>query len=254
MQRWRFSGDVFGPFFSLKRKILLSMHLLPFNHQILSELGYHIDMPESNIWKFDDRILLPGIYDSWQPFHSSQSHLFDQTPSFNTTTITENDTKAYFLAEISICRMIRRCTTAITVSHDKEVYAPIIAVELANQLQGWHEHLPHPLRFDQRNSLANLAEDSLYGSPHPPSRDGNARLRCFLQMQYYLCRTGIYWPAIYSVMHVDTANASTLSDSAKFFEAYVGLVGSVGMAVRCCEHGLWSIYARYVGHAFSSTP
>lgn len=72
-------------------------------------------MPESNIWKFDDRNLLPGIYDSWQPFHSSQYHLL------NTTKITENDTKASFLAEISMCRMIRRCTTAVTVSHDKEV-------------------------------------------------------------------------------------------------------------------------------------
>src|SRR6266542_4007447 len=180
--------------------------------------------------------------------HSSQRHLFDQTPSFNTTTITENDTKAYFLAEISMCRMIRRCTTAVTVSHDKEVYAPIIAVELENQLQEWYENLPHSLRFDQQNSLANLAENSLYGNPHPLSRDGNARLRCFLQMQYYLCRTGIYWSAVYSVMHVDTANAPTLSDCARFFEAYVGLVGSVATAVRCCEHGLWSIYARFVGH------
>lgn len=47
------------------------------NTSQLSELGYHMDMPESNIWKFDDRILLPGIHDSWDPFQSSDDFVND---------------------------------------------------------------------------------------------------------------------------------------------------------------------------------
>lgn len=68
-------------------------------------------------------------------------------------------------------------------------------------------------------------------------------------MQYYLRLTGIYWPAVYSVIYVDTANPSTLDDCARIFEAYVGLVGSVAVVVRYCEHRSWNIYAKYVMRA-----
>ena len=199
-------------------------------------------MPESNIWKFDDRILLPGIHDTWQPFRDDQRHLLDQIMPPNHSMITPNDAKAYFLAEISMCRMIRRCTTSVTVSHDKEVYAPIIAVELAHQLESWYDHLPPSLRFD-RSSATSVPDDTLnYASRY--SLCTLAAVTNFLQMQYYLVLAGIYWPAVYSVTYVDTPTDSTLADSVRFFEAYASFITSAAGALRSCPQCAWSIHAK----------
>ena len=206
------------------------------------ELGYHIDMPESNIWKFDDRILLPGIHDSWQPFRDDQRHLLDQALLPHQSPITPNDAKAYFLAEISMYRMIRRCTTSIIISYDKEVYAPIIAVELARQLESWYDNLPSSLRFDRRSPIS--APDDATNYAGPSSLSILATVTKFLQMQYYLVMTGIYWPAVYSVMYVDTPTPAILTDSALFFEAYAGFISSAAGAIQSCPQGPLSIHAR----------
>jgi hypothetical protein len=198
-------------------------------------------MPESNIWKFDDRILLPGVHDSWQPFRDDQRHLLDQILLPDHSAITPNDAKAYFLAELSMCRMIRRCTTSVTISHNKEVYAPIVAVELAHQLESWYDHLPLSLRFER--SAIPAPDDAMhYASPH--SLSTLAAVTNFLQMQYHLVLAGIYWPAIYSIIYSDTPAAKTLADSALFFGAYTGFITSAAGAIRSCPQGPWSIHAR----------
>jgi hypothetical protein len=198
-------------------------------------------MPESNIWKFDDRILLPGTHDTWQPFRDDQRQLLDQILPPNHFMITPNDAKAYFLAEISMCRMIRRCTTSVTISHNKEVYAPIIAVELAHQLESWYDHLPPSLRF--RRSATSVPDDALnYTSPY--SLYTLAAVTNFLQMQYYLVLAGIYWPAVYSVTYIDTPTDATLADSVRFFEAYASFITSASGAIRCCPQSAWSIHAK----------
>jgi hypothetical protein len=199
-------------------------------------------MPESNIWKFDDRIILPGIHDNWQPFRDDQRHLIDQLLLPHHATIAPNDAKAYFLAEISMCRMIRRCTTSVTISHDKEVYAPIIAVELAHQLESWYDHLPPSLRFDRRSATAVPHDAMQYASPY--SLSTLATVTGFLQMQYHLVLAGIYWPAIYGVIYVEAPTAETLADSALFFEAFASFITSAAGAIRSCPQGPWSIHAK----------
>ena len=198
-------------------------------------------MPESNIWKFDDRILLPGINDTWQPFHDNQRHLLGQIPPYHYSTISPNDAKAYFLAEISMCRMIRRCTTSVTISHDKEVYAPIIAVELTQQLKSWYDHLPPSLRFDR--SVTPAPDDAFnYASPY--SLSTLAAVTNFLQMQYHLVLAGIYWPAVYSLTFADTPTTATQADGALFFEAYAGFITSAARAIRSRPQSPWSIHAK----------
>lgn len=202
-------------------------------------------MPESNIWKFDDRILLPGIHGSWQPFRDDQQHLLDQMLSSNS--ITENDMKAYFLADISMRRMIRRCTTSVTMSQDREVYAPIIAAELAQQLESWYDHLPLSLRFERPGLNPSLLDESFeHANSHQSS--GLLSVRGLLQIRYYMCLTGIYWPAVYSIVYADTASPATLADCSRFFEAYIGFVGNAESAIQTSPHCLWSIYARYFNH------
>ncbi|KFY37225.1 hypothetical protein V494_04862 [Pseudogymnoascus sp. VKM F-4513 (FW-928)] len=182
------------------------------------ELGYHIDMPESNIWKFDDRILFPGIHGSWEPFQESNRYLFDQIRPSNTSSLSPNDTKAYFLAAISMCRMMRRCFAAVTVTNNKEVYAPIIAAELLYQLENWHDRLPTSLSF-HRQGPHPIAFDDTLSYTTPPSYSSQAAARVFLQMQFYQCLVSTYWPAVYSVMYLDVAPAATQFDCSRFFNA-----------------------------------
>jgi hypothetical protein len=201
-------------------------------------------MPESNIWKFDDRILLPGIHNSWLPFRDDKLHLLDQSLSPSQAAITPNEAKAYFLAETSLCRMIRRCTTSVTISHDKEVYAPIIAVELAHQVESWYDHLPPSLRFNRDVSVSGPPCANDYTSPF--SLSTLAAVTNYLQMQYHLILAGIYWPAVYSATYTDTLPPQTLTGCALFFDAYSSYIRSAARAVRDCPQAPWSILARFV--------
>ena len=192
-------------------------------------------MPESNAWKFDDRILLPEIFETWQPYHEYQNHLMDEMqPS-------ENTAKAYFLSAIAMARMIRRCTTAITIAHDREVYASVIAHELARQLSTWYDRLPESLRFDRtlhstEDHDAVLTPHSEFSSPNPLAK--------YLKMQYYLCLTGIFWPAVYTAVYVENAGSDTLDDCSRYFDAYTGFVESAVESIHSFPPNPWSTYAR----------
>jgi hypothetical protein len=193
-------------------------------------------MPESNAWKFDDRILLPEIFESWQPYQEYHHFLDELRPSTNTA-------KAYFLAAVAMARMIRRCTTAITISHDKEVYASVIAHELAWQLETWYERIPESFRFDRMVYSQDQVESiSLRSSQSPTSEFISVTKH--LKMQYYLCMTGIFWPAVYSAVYVDSVGSETLEDCARYFESYAGFVVSVAEAIHSFSPNPWSIYAR----------
>ncbi|EHK96131.1 hypothetical protein M7I_8185 [Glarea lozoyensis 74030] len=93
-----------------------------------------------------------------------------------------------------------RCTTAITISHDKEVYASVIAHELARQLDTWYDRLPESLRFDR--TIDQGAQNTAVLSPSSEI-PGLTTATKSLKMQYYLCLTGIFWPAVYSAVYVD---------------------------------------------------
>lgn len=206
-----------------------------------------MDMPESNIWKFDDRILLPGIHMSWEPFHSTQRYIIEQSRPLDSSALTSNDTKAYFLAAISMCRMMRRCFASVVLFNNKEVYAPIIANELANQLDKWYEHLPTSLKFIRPRNLAFAAGASptFAGTgTGTGSSSSQAAVTRFLEMQFYQCLISTYWPAVYSILYLDAAPDTSLVDCSRFFDAYVGLVSSIADTIKSCPHTPWNFYAR----------
>jgi hypothetical protein len=198
-------------------------------------------MPESNIWKFDDRILLPGTFDSWEPFHTNQRRIIRDALPPHSTAMPPEAGKAYFLAEITMWRMVRRCTSSVTISHEREVYAPIVAAELTHQLETWYSHLPRSLRFERQGTIVGELASGNPGQSSPLTA-----AICFLQMQYFLCLTGIYWPAVYGVIYVDTVADAPVADCVRFYESYSSFVMSATAALRCCPQGTWSIYARSV--------
>jgi len=198
-------------------------------------------MPESNIWKFDDRILLPSTIESWQPFRINQGQITEVELMLQASGMPSEAGKAYFLAEIAMSRMVRRCTTSVTILHDREVYAPIIAAELMHQLENWYNHLPPSIRFNRQDALDELHNPG--ASPHHLPIIAVSRA---LQMQYFLCQSGIYWPAVYSMIYMDATADAPVTDSARFYESYCGFVVSARDAIPGSVQAPWSIYARYV--------
>lgn len=209
----------------------------------LSDLAYHIDMPESNIWKFDDRILLPGIHTTWQPCREDQWNLFHSMPFMHGFGMSSETSKSYFLADIAMCRMVRRCTSSVIISQEQEFYSPIVAVELTYQLDTWYNHLPPNIRFSHHDTATITLRDVVKDANTHPSSGVTAVIR-YLQMQYYLCLTNIYWPAVYSVISTGTLTAAPMSDCARFFESYVGFVISAASVIPSCPQNPWSVYAR----------
>lgn len=200
-----------------------------------------MDMAESNIWKFDDRVLLPDIHTLWHPISSGQRLTIDLIqPSHSSASqaIPQDAAKAYFLAEIAMCRMLRRCTTAATLSHDQEVYAPVIAVELTHQLERWYQHLPPSIRFERHP--AGVAFD---GSSRNP-QSGLATVTTYLQTRLYACLASIYWPAVYGVIRASTAAPALLADCACFYDSYANFVMSAAAVIPACPINAWYLYAR----------
>ncbi|OBT51900.1 hypothetical protein VE04_07805 [Pseudogymnoascus sp. 24MN13] len=210
---------------------------------IESDLSYHIDMPESNIWKFDDRILLPGVQTSWQPCREDQRKLLYSMRPTQSFGMPSDTLKAYFLAQIAMCRMIRRCTTSVIVSQGQERYSPVVAMELTYQLDTWHSHLPSSIRFGHHDVTVPPPDNFVQSLSSSPTSSVIA-MTGLLQMQYYLCLAGIYWPAVHSVISTEKLEAAPIAHCGRFFESYFGFVITAASLVPNCPHNPWSIYAK----------
>ena len=212
-------------------------------------------MAESNIWKFDDRILLPDVHHPWLPISTSQRlslNIAHSPLSSNFESVPHDVTKAYFLAEIAMCRMLRRCTTSVTQTRNQEVYAPIIAAELAHQLERWYEHLPPSIRLQRQTNLGFHGSMALDTEDTTDASGGNlppplyAAVTLYLQTQFYACMTSIYWPAVYGTIRTESPAAATslLGECTKFYDAYASFVASAAAAIPCCPLNAWYMYAR----------
>ncbi|KFY84913.1 hypothetical protein V500_08880 [Pseudogymnoascus sp. VKM F-4518 (FW-2643)] len=210
---------------------------------IESDLSYHIDMPESNIWKFDDRILLPGVQTSWQPCHEDQRKLLYSMRPTHSFGMPSDTVKAYFLAQIAMCRMMRRCTSSVIISQGQELYSPVVAMELTYQLDTWHNHLPPSIRFEHHDVVAVALPDDFVKSVNSSPTSSVIAVTRFLQMQYYLCLAGIYWPAVYSVISTGTLESAPMANCERFFESYFGFVITAASVIPNSPHNPWSIYA-----------
>src|SRR5690606_35833681 len=120
---------------------------------IESELGVQLNFADSGIWRYDEHLQLPTADETWHfgspaapatspdaATTSPQSHVTDKSDSAEVLT--------YFMAEIAMRRMLRRCTTSVSNwAGGRLQYAPIIADELERQLDQWYHYLPPSLRF-----------------------------------------------------------------------------------------------------------
>ncbi|KAF5967120.1 C6 transcription factor [Fusarium bulbicola] len=153
-----------------------------------SELRVQLDVVDSGIWNQEDKVPLPNSRRAWQfDIDSGSPDSTNISPAGSIISAAElphNDrTQAFFLAEISMRRMLHRCNTAIRKdSHGEIIYAPSIALELELQLDEWYEYLPHVVRF-QKLQVGDLADNDnlLYAEP----------LSIFLRVQYYCCQSVI---------------------------------------------------------------
>lgn len=203
-----------------------------------SELRIHFNVIGSGIWDHDDQVALPDSRRAWQfDIETGSPHGSTTTPGSNVSAdVPQTDqTQSYFLAEISMRRMLHRCNTAIRRTPQGEiVYAPNIALELELQLDEWCGYLPESVRFQ------NLEIDAL-ASAHTPmfvEPLGN-----FLRVQYYCCKLSIYWPAVYQCIQDGVATSEVLQHCKRFFQAYIQLMPSLLISIRNCIVNRWTLYA-----------
>jgi Fungal Zn(2)-Cys(6) binuclear cluster domain/Fungal specific transcription factor domain len=242
-----------------------------------SELAVQFDVAKSGIWELDEEMALPDHRRTWQfdidvgsPVTASATSPAS-TLSTNAT-INPDKVQAYFLAEISMRRMLHRCNTAVRRSPatGKLVYAPSIAMELEAQLEEWHSYLPELIRFtptttdggaDAQNSSLTTpqwVQQSPQLSTSMLSPSGNATtsfcpLTNFLRVQYHCCKISIYWPAVYQAMqeagHSRQSSGGSpqlpllLDHCARLFYSYIQLIPAIVEAYRTCLVNRWTLYA-----------
>ncbi|KAF5577048.1 C6 transcription factor [Fusarium pseudocircinatum] len=147
-----------------------------------SELRVQLDVVDSGIWNQDDKVPLPNSRRAWQfDIDTGSPESTNTSPAdsiTSTTELSQNDrTQSFFLAEISMRRMLHRCNTAIRKSsHGEIVYAPSIALELEFQLDEWYDYLPHVVRF-QKFQVNDLSDNDNLPYAEP--------LNIFLRVQWY---------------------------------------------------------------------
>ncbi|KAK4143408.1 uncharacterized protein C8A04DRAFT_12384 [Dichotomopilus funicola] len=200
-----------------------------------SELRDQLDMVDSGIWNYDDRVDLPDSRPSWHfqldtgspgaTTASPGSIISGASASADGSAVTSNKAQAYFLAEIAVRRMLHRCYTAIRRTPQGDiVYAPTIALELETQLDEWQSFLPDAVHFRHLAVLEPLSN--------------------FLRVQYHCCKISIYWPAVYQcIQDGEPTTTQILEHCERFFNTYMQCIPSMLMAVRDCIVNRWTLYA-----------
>ena len=199
-----------------------------------SELSNHFDVPKSDIWSLDEHVPLPDGRATW--ICEGEDAQTSESPLEPTTVVTRTDvTDAYFLAAISMRRMLHRCNTAIRRSSSgSTVYAPRIAAELARQLDEWHAFLPSLIVFDP-NDAVSLDQDPMIG---------------FLHVQYHCYKMATYWPAAYQAVRDHPSEASFSAHCRTLLDSYTAVVPNLIESLRSCVINRWSLFATSVlGHA-----
>jgi len=190
---------------------------------IEGELVIPLRLTDSNAWETEEEIPLPTGTDIWSFEEESNMDEEDETSR-------SDNLVTYLLAEISMRRILRRNTSAITVSIDGKVdYAPLIAQELEVQVARWYSFLPGPLRF-------SLEPDDFDAEISDPV--------IFLRTQYWACMVSFYWPAVVKVMDSQQLTESTMNGCRNYFHSYRQFIKSATRALDICLPNKWTIYAR----------
>ncbi|CAG8907744.1 unnamed protein product [Penicillium egyptiacum] len=195
---------------------------------LINEIRVQLDLVDSGIWSVASYAPALASSATWT---WNQPQPFESPNSTNGTSDSDSDL-SYFVAEIAMRKMLRRCTWSIsTLSQGSHVYAPIVATELERQLDEWLQMLPEPLSF--------RASSSCIGSSWRNSTRGE-----FLRTQYYAFKASIYWPAVYEALSAGEANDDLRRHCSKFFTSYAEFATSAAAAVTVCKPNVWTLYAR----------
>ncbi|OIW35517.1 hypothetical protein CONLIGDRAFT_676429 [Coniochaeta ligniaria NRRL 30616] len=166
-------------------------------------------------------------------------------PTDNNSSPSLEEIEFFFLAEISMRRMLHRCTSSTRLHPTRRVpvYAPLVAAELVYQLEKWHCHLPACLRFDleEEHDEHHHAEEAGV----PGGGGALSRLAELLKTQYYSCKVSIYWPAAYQAIQGGEAGGGgdlVLPAVGLFFRSYVRYMLSVSASARHCRPNAWILY------------
>lgn len=193
---------------------------------IEGELVVPLQLADSNAWESEDDIALPTGTDIWT-FETDP-----QSPAMTPQKTRSDDVITYLLAEIAMRRMLRRNTTAITVTANGSVeYAPLVAKELEAQLEQWFSYLPEPLRFSREF-------DGIHEDTHMQIS--------FLRTQYWACMVSFYWPSVVQVMESNRLTDVTMNGCITYFRSYREFVSSATVALDACLPNKWTLYARFV--------
>jgi hypothetical protein len=194
-----------------------------------SELSTQLDLPNSGIWQHEEEAQLPSADGIWHFPRAGESAM--PSPSTQASEPGSDVTPAYFLAEIAMRRMLRRCTTSVSKSAEGEVrYAPVIARELELQLDGWYEYLPPSLIFHKQPT-------AMYEVAEVPRAQ-------FLQAQFFACKASISWPAVYQTIQLGFADEDLLPYYVKFFDDYVSFVLAAIRSMQTCIMNTWTLATR----------
>lgn len=195
---------------------------------IEAELIVPLRLADSMAWDSEEEVALPTGIDIWSL--KSESAARRHEPTGPSSTISNDNVITYLLAEIAMRRMLRRNTTAMTVSADGSAeYAPLVAQELEAQLEQWWSFLPEPLRF----------------SPEYEDGDGDVSLQVpFLRAQYWACMVSLYWPAVVQVMESHQLTETTVNGCRSYFYSYREFTKSATAALKTCLPNKWTLYAR----------
>lgn len=204
---------------------------------IESELGVQLNFADSGIWKYDEHLQLPAADETWHfgsPAAATTPATNTRSPQSNATDKSDSaEVLTYFMAEIAMRRMLRRCTTSVSNwAGGRLQYAPIVADELERQLDQWYQYLPLSLRFHRQPMRAADV-------PELPTAQ-------FLQTQYSACKASIYWPAVYQAIESGSIDQPQLFYCSKFFDAYVSFSIAVEASLGTCVPNTWTLHARYV--------
>ncbi|OAQ60245.1 C6 transcription factor [Pochonia chlamydosporia 170] len=195
---------------------------------IEGELVIPLQLADSNAWDTEEEIPLPTGTDIWS--YENDAALLPADSPGTTASVQSDDVITYLLAEIAMRRMLRRNTTAISISTDGSAeYAPLIAKELESQLEQWFSFLPEPLRFSRE--FDDKHHDHSLQTP-------------FLRTQYWACMVSFYWPAVVQVMEAKQLTETTANGCRLYFKSFREFVRSAVRALGYCLPNKWTIYAR----------
>lgn len=195
---------------------------------IEGELVVPLRLTDSNAWESEDEMALPTGTNIWS-FESEAAGFSPEIVS-STRTASSDDVITYLLAEIAMRRMLRRNTTAISVSVDGTAkYAPLVAQELEAQLEQWFSFLPERFYFSRKTEDTH---SDLF--PQTP----------FLRAQYWACMVSFYWPAVVQVMESHQLTETTINGCSTYFHSYREFIKSATGALNTCLPNKWTLYAR----------